>query len=101
MARAPAPTPCAIVCGNPVSFLHLDCGPRPVHLVTPGGAFQLDSTIRYGAHLNVEPYNSPFRPHRFNEHMVQRIEVTAEDVLLFTTGGTVRIPAALVSYSYQ
>ena len=64
------------------------------------GVFSLESTVRYGQDFNVVPYNSHFRPHRLGPHQVTRVDITEHDVLVVTTGGTVRLPRNQVSYSY-
>jgi hypothetical protein len=84
-----------------ISLCVEDRAPRPAHLVTDGGVHQLDSTIRFSlANILPAPWDSPFRPMRYGTHALERIEVTEDSVLVHTSGGTVRLPASQVAYSF-
>ncbi len=102
MARAKAP---ATLHGQPLKWVCVEHpAHRTAHLVNPepgAGTFQLPSTLHYSPVNDVAPYHSPFRPAKFNQFQVTGIEITDRDVLVHSTGGTVRLPVEQVAYSYQ
>lgn len=77
---------------------------RPAHLITlTGGTPELETTVRYFRDMPPSPphQDSPFRPSRVGNFRLLGITVGPDSVHIITEGGTIRLPSAMVVYSYD
>lgn len=93
----------ARVKGQPVKMLCIQPQTaRAAHLVTVNqGSHEMETSLRYSEELNVAPHKSPFRPAKMGPFSIRSVEVTEQDILIVTDGGTIRLPPGTTAYSYS